>query len=475
MKIVILGAGRVGATVAESLAVEANDITVVDTDPARLRDLEDRLDLGTVVGNASHPSILRKAGIEDADMVLAVTQSDETNLVACKLAASLFNVPTKVARIRSADFLGDPQLFARENFCVDFAICPEQIITEYVSRLIEFPEALQVVEFAGGLVSLVGVRAFHGGPLVGHELQWLRSHVPQVDTRVAAIFRRDRPIIPEGRTVVEAGDEIFFIAASENIRRVMRELRRMDRPVKRVMIAGGGNIGRRLARALERDYEVKIVDTSGGACERLASELHRTLVLHGDATNEELLETENVAEMDVFCALTNDDENNIMASLMAKRMGAHKVIALINRSAYADLVQGTAIDVAISPSQATIGTLLARVRRGDVAAVHRLRRGAAEALELVAHGDPKSSKVVGRKIEEIRLPAGTTIGAVVRRLERPVTHVLEDTLAVERKEQVLIAHHDTVIQAEDHVIVFVTDRKTIPQVERLFQVDARFL
>ncbi|HET9701201.1 MAG TPA: Trk system potassium transporter TrkA, partial [Burkholderiales bacterium] len=426
MKIVILGAGRVGASVAEALVGEANDITVVDTDIARLRDLEDRLDLRTVTGNASHPTVLRNAGIEDADMVLAVTQSDETNLVACKLAASLFNVPTKVARIRSADFLNHEHLFAPENFCVDFPICPEQIITDYVHKLIEFPEALQVVEFAGGLVSLVGVRAFHGGPLVGRELQWLRAHMPQIDTRVAAIFRRDRPIIPEGRTVIEAGDEVFFIAASRHIRRVMSELRRMDKAVKRVMIAGGGNIGRRLAKALENDYEVKIVEVNRAACERLANELHRSLVLHGDSTNEELLENENVAEMDVFCALTSDDEDNIMSSLLAKRMGTRKVIALINRSAYVDLVQGTAIDVAISPSQATIGTLLARVRRGDVAAVHRLRRGAAEALELVAHGDRDSSKVVGRRIEEIKLPEGTTIGAIVRRLERPVMEVIND-------------------------------------------------
>ncbi|HEX6829495.1 MAG TPA: Trk system potassium transporter TrkA [Burkholderiales bacterium] len=475
MKIIILGAGRVGASVADSLCGEANDITVVDTDVARLRGLEDRLDLRTVTGNASHPSVLRSAGIEDADMVLAVTQSDETNLVACKLAASLFNVPTKVARIRSADFLAHPELFGPENFCVDFPICPEQLITDYVRKLIEFPEALQVVEFAGGLVSLVGVRAFHGGQLVGHELQWLRTHMPQVETRVAAIFRRDRPIIPEGSTVVEAGDEIFFIAASRHIRRVMRELRRMDKPVKRVMIAGGGNIGRRLARALENDYEVKILDVNRAGCDRLATELHHALVLHGDATNEDLLDSENIGEMDVFCALTSDDEDNIMASLLAKRMGARKVIALINRSAYVDLVQGTAIDVAISPSQATIGSLLARVRRGDVAAVHRLRRGAAEALELVAHGDRDSSRVVGRRIEEIRLPEGTTIGAIVRRLEHPVTEVLEDTVAIQRNEQVLIAHHDTQIEAEDHIIVFVTDRKMIPKVERLFQVDARFL
>ncbi len=403
---------------AESLVSEANDITVVDTDAARLKTLQDRLDLRTVTGNAAHPAILEQAGARDADMILAVTQSDETNMVACKLAATMFNIPTKVARIRSADYLSHPEIFSPENFAVDFSICPEQVLTDYIVKLIEFPESLQVLEFADGKVSLVAVRAFHGGPLVGKELQYLRAHMPQIDTRVAAIFRQDSPIIPEGNTVINAGDEVFFIAATENIRGVMRELRRMDRPVRRVMIGGGGNIGRRLAKAIENDYEVKIIEFSKTGAERLAAELDKTLVLSGDVTDEELLETENIGEMDVYCALTNDDENNIMSSLLAKRMGARKAIALINRNSYVNLVQSGEIDIAISPAQATIGTLLAHVRRGDCAAVHSLRRGAAESLELIAHGDAKSSKVVGRRVEQIDLPKGTTIGAIVRRHER---------------------------------------------------------
>lgn len=475
MKIIILGAGRVGSTVAESLAGEANDITIVDTDALRLKLLQDRLDLRAVVGNGSHPSVLVQAGAGDADMLLAVTQGDETNMVACKLAATLFNIPTKIARIRSADFLSHPELFSPENFCVDFTICPEQILTEYVEKLIEFPEALQVVDFAGGRVCLVAVRAFHGGPLVGHELQHLRTHMPHIDTRVAAIYRQDRPILPEGDTVVEAGDEVFFIAATENIRSVMRELRRMDRPVKRVMIAGGGNIGRRLAKTLENDYQVKIIEFDKRACERLAADCHKALVLNGDCTDEELLGAENVSEMDVFCALTNDDENNIMSALLAKRMGARKVVALINRSAYVDLLQGGEIDVAISPLQATIGSLLAHVRRGDVAAVHSLRRGAAEALELVAHGDAKSSRVVGRRIDEIRLPKGATIGAIMRRLAPPAGERADDARAAQHDARVLMAHHDAVIEPGDHVIVFVLNKRMIPQVEKLFQVDVGFL
>ena len=284
-------------------------------------------------------------------MLLAVTQSDEVNMVACKLAASLYNTPTKIARIRSADYLAHPVIFDANNFCVDFSICPEQILTDYICKLIEFPEALQVLEFADGKVSLVAVRAILGGPLVGQPLSFLPTHLPNVDARVAAIFRQDRPIIPKGDTVIEAGDEVFFIAATENIRTVLKEMRRMDKPAKRVMIMGGGNIGRRLALALEKEYQVKLVEHNKKSCERLAGELSNTLVLHGDCTDENLLLSEHVGEVDVFCALTNDDENNIMSSLLAKSGGAHKVISLINRSAYVGLVQGGKIDIALSPAQ----------------------------------------------------------------------------------------------------------------------------
>ena len=472
MKIVILGAGQVGSSVAENLASEANDITIVDTNPDRLRGLQDRLDVRTVCGNAAHPAILTQAGLEDADLLFAVTQSDETNMVACKLASTLFNTPTKIARIRSADYLSHPEIFSRENFAVDVPICPEQLITDYIAKLLEFPEALQVLEFAHGKISLAAVRAFHGGPLVGHPISYLRTHMPQIDARVAAIFRQDAPITPEGSTVIEAGDEVFLIAATENLRGVLRELRRMDKPVKRVMLGGGGNIGRRLAKAIENKCEVKIIEYGKANAERLAADLSNTLVLQGDVTDEELLQSENIDEMDVYCALTDDDEDNIMSALLAKRMGVRKVIELITRSSYVDLLQEGRIDIAISPMQATIGTLLAHVRRGDVAAVHSLRRGAAEALELVVHGDAKSSQVVGRRVEEIDLPEGTTIGALVRR--RIVAGPGSDTGEPDEADQVIIAHHDTVIEADDHVIVFVLNKRMVPKVEKLFQVSAGF-
>lgn len=480
MKIVILGAGRVGSTVAETLTRESNDVTVVDRVSHCLNLLQERLDLRTVTGNGTYPEIMAQAGMEDADMLLALTGSDETNLIACKLADSLFNTPTRIARIRTTDYLDHPTIFSRENFAVDFAICPEQILTEYIEKLIRFPGALQVLDFADGKVSLVAVRAFRDGALVGRQLKELRRYEPNLEARVAAIFRYDHPIFPEGSTVVEAGDEVFFIAPSQDIRAVMSELRRVDKPVKRVMIAGGGKIGSRLAEVLQDVHQVRVIEHDVQVCESLAQELNNVLILHGNVADEELLESESVNEMDVFCALTDNDENNIMAALMAKRMGARRVIALINRSIYVDLMQGSGIDVAISPAQVTIGSLLAYVRQGDVAAVHSLRRGAAEALELVAHGDKNSSRVVGRKIEDIKLPKGATIGAIVRGL--PPGDEYHKNLSDEQdgevpkpQAQVIIVHHDTVVESDDHVILFVINKKMVPQVEKLFQVDVSFL
>jgi len=457
MKIIILGAGQVGTSVADNLASEANDITIVDVDAQKLEDLQDRLDLRTVTGQASYPEVLARAGAEDADMIIAVTNSDETNMIACQVAYTLFHTPTKIARVRSAEYLSQSQLFSQEALPIDVLISPEQLVKNYVERLIEHPGALQVLDFAHGRVSLVAVKAYYGGPLVGHELRDLRKHMPTVESRVAAIFRRGRAIIPEGTTVIEADDEVFFIAAKKDIRAVMGELRKLDRPCKRVMLAGGGNIGFRLAKSLESNYQVKIIEHNLRVSKKLSEELNKTIVLHGDAADEELLTEENIESCDVFCALTNDDEANILSAMLAKRMGAKKVMALINRAAYVDLVQSGIIDIAISPQQATIGSLLAHIRRGDVAVVHSLRRGAAEAIEAIAHGDNKTSKVVGRMVEEIPLPPGTTIGAIVR------------------GDEVIIAHHDSIIEEDDHVIMFLVDKNKVVDVERLFQVGIAFL
>jgi trk system potassium uptake protein TrkA len=456
LKIIILGAGQVGGTLAEHLASEANDITVVDTDQDRLRALGDRLDIRTVHGRGSFPTVLRQAGADDADMLVAVTSSDETNMVACQVAYTLFQTPTKIARVRESAYLTRSGLFANAAIPVDVLISPEQVVTHYIKRLIEYPSALQVIDFAGGKVQMVALKAYYGGPLVGQQLRQLRTHMPNVDTRVAAIFRRDRPIIPQGDTVIEADDEVFLIAAKADIRAVMGEMRRLDESYKRIVIAGGGQIGERLAEAIENRYQVKIIEMNPARCRHLSDTLNNTVILQGSSSDRDLLMEENIDNADLFLALTNDDEANIMSSLLAKRLGAKKVMTLINNPAYVDLVQGGEIDVAVSPQLATIGTLLAHVRRGDIVSVHSLRRGAAEAIEIVAHGDAKSSKVIGKAIMHINLPPGTTIGAITR------------------ADQVIIAHDSTVIESGDHVIMFLVDKKYIRDVERLFQVGLSF-
>ncbi len=454
MRVLILGAGQVGSTVAETLVGEENDVTIVDTDPGALHALEDRLDLRVIQGHAANPQILEASGARQADMLLAVTSNDETNMVACQIAYALFHTPTRIARIREQSYLEAEELFERQAFHIDVLINPEQLVTEYVHQLIKYPGSLQVLDFASGRVKLVAMRAYQGGPMIGSKLAAIREHIPRQDTRVAAIYRDGKSISPTGDTVIQPDDEVFFLAATPDIRKVMSEFAPSQKGVKKVVVAGGGNIGMRLAAALERDYNVKLIERSETRAQYLAEQLKNTMVYVGNGADEDLLDAEGVGNTDVFCAVTNDEEANILSSMLAKRRGAKRVMAIINRASYVELVQNSDIDVAISPKLATISRLLSHVRHGDVAVGHSLRRGAAEAIEAVAHGDADHSRVVGRTIGEIVLPPGTTIGAVVR------------------GEEVLISHHDIEIKTGDHIILFMVDKHHIKEVEALFETAA---
>ena len=452
MNILILGAGQVGATAAYSLArEEANDVTIVDRNPVVLRELQNRLDVRTVVGNAAYPEVIERAGVRECDMLIALMDSDETNMIACQIAHTLFDVKTKIARVRAREFANHAKLFADDMIPVDVIINPEQLVTEHMTQLIEVPGALQVLEFADGRVRLVASRADDGGALIGHPLSELSHHIPNVECRVVAIYREGRGIIPDGSTVVREGDEVFFIAARKDVRTVLSEMRKLDDPVRYAVIGGGGNIGLRLASAIENSTHVKLIERDRARAEEVSKRLDSALVLLGDAADEELLLEENIDSADIFAAVTDAEEANILSGMLAKRLGAHRVMALINKPAYAEFVEAGMIDITISPQEITLGTLLAHVRRGDVVKVHSLRRGAAEAIEAVAHGHARESRVVGRAVEEIRLPRGAAINAVVR------------------GDEVLMAHHDTVIEEDDHVILFVADRRQIDEVERLFE------
>ncbi|CAL1241346.1 Trk system potassium transporter TrkA [Candidatus Methylocalor cossyra] len=453
MKIIILGAGQVGCSVLASLASEANDIVMVDTQPALLKELQDRFDIGTVQGNAAHPTVLQKAGAADADMLIAVTSDDETNMLACLNADILFKIPRKIARVRAIEYFTFPGLFSPETIPIDVVISPERVITQFIVNLLEYPGASQVLDFAEGRVRLVSVCAVKGGPLVEHEIRELHRHMPNAHARIAAIFRKGQPIVPNGRTVIQDGDEVFFLASTEEIQDVMGELRQSEKPYKRLIFAGGGHIGKRVAQALETRYQVKVIEKDRKRAKKIAGDLSNTVVLVGDASDRELLLSENIENTDVFCALTNDDEANILSAMLAKRLGARRVISLVNKSAYAEIVDSSLVDLVISPQQATIGALLRYVRRGDIVQVYALRHGASEAIEAVAHGKPGKSRVVGIPIDKIKLPQGVVMGALVR------------------GDEVLQVHHDTVIEEGDHVIMFLIDKKLIPAVEQMFQVD----
>lgn len=456
MKIIILGAGQVGGSLAEHLAIEENDITLVDTQGERLRELQNRLDVRVIQGVASYPSVLRKAGCEDADMLVAVTNSDEVNMVACQIARSLFNTPTKIARVRASHYLMHQSLFNnKQGFSIDVLISPEQVITSQIRRLIENPGSLQVLDFAQGLVQLVTAKVAAGSKLADQPLARIKE-LSGVDTRVAAIYRNNKALAPTGDTLIRANDEIFFLVARKDVRKVMGTLRNIDRSYQRIIIAGGGNIGERLAESLQNEYQVKVIEQNPARCKELAEQLERCIVLNGSATDKNLLAEEGIDDIDVFCAITNDDEVNIMSSMLAKNLGASKVMTLINNYAYIDLLQEGHIDIAFSPQLATIGSLLTHVRRGQVKNVHSLRWGAAEAIEAVVLGDEKTSRLVGRTLDKIQLPEGVTLGALVR------------------DKEVFMAHDDLVVASGDQVIMFLSDIRQIRAVERLLSVGIHF-
>jgi len=457
VKIIVLGAGQVGSAVARNLATEGNSVTVVDLNRRALQSFGS-LELSFVRGHAAYPSVLTEAGAEDADMIIAATSSDETNMIACQIAYTLFRTTSRIARVRSQHYLKEKDaLFKKKHIPIDVLISPEQLVTDHIQRIIEHPGALQVVDFADGRVRLVGVVTEADAPMCGRNPSYLTTLLPDVDICLATIYRNNTPLLPDETTLIKEGDIVFFIAASETAVNAMSQFHKVEKQFKHVMIAGGGNIGLALAEKLERGkYRVKLIEKNQQRAQFLAEHLQSTSVLAGDVADQELLQTENINSMGLFCALTNDDEANILSAMVARNLGARKVMSLINRPAYVDLVEQGFVDIAISPHNVTIGALLRHVRRGDVVAVHSLRKGSAEALEAIAHGDMETSEVVGRKIKDLPLHSSSIIGAIVRGRE------------------VIIANDDLVIEAEDHVIILVVDKNHIPEIEKLFQVGVTY-
>jgi len=457
MRIIILGAGQVGSSLAASLVSEQNDITVVDIDAERLHELELAYDLRTLQGTASHPSVLQKAGAKEADMIIAVTDSDEINMLACQVAYTLYHTPTKLARVRSNEYLNHVTLFAQEALPIDALISPESLLTEYIANLISHPGVLQVVDFADGRARMILVRCQPQSSLDGVSIRQLNRQAPGMEFRVVTVLRGGEAIIPDGDTRLQAGDDIYFIGPTRSMDSMARILRGDDGRERNIMLAGGGNIGQRLATELQHAYQVKLIERRNRVAQRLSETLGSVIVLVGSATDSSLLLEENIDRMDIFCAVTDNDEVNLVSCMLAKQLGAGKVMALINQPQFVDLAHREAIDIVITPQMVTLGALLAHVRRGDVVVVHMLYDGSMEAFEVIVHGDEGSSKVVGRRLEQLQLPEKVNIGAIVR------------------GDEVLIAHHDTVLCSGDHVILLVADKKAVAQVERLFRVAATYL
>ncbi len=457
MRIIILGAGQVGRTVAEIMATAENDVTIVDRQPEVLREMHRRLEIRTVQGHAAHPSVLARAGIEDADLIFAVTNDDEVNMVACQVAYSLYQTPTRLARVRAPDYLGQPRLFSPTAVPVTFLVNPEQLVTARIQRLIDHPGALDMVELAGGKVQLVGLHVEAGSAIEGQALDMLPRLSGNAGAQVAAVYRGDESLRPEPGLCATAGDEVYLFGGSREIRRVIAAFRAGRERNRRVVIAGGGNLGLRLARMLEGNHQVKIVERDPERCRQLAGALRRTVVLRGSATDAELLRSENIEAADVFCATTQQDKINIVASMLAKQLGASKTLAIVNRSAHGLLAEHASLDVALAPAQVTIGALLTYIRRGDIVSVNALRHGHAEALEVIARGDAATSRAVGHSIAELGLAEGVRVGAILR------------------QDQLLFPGPETVIESMDRVMLYIGDRQQVTEVERLFQVAITFM
>ncbi len=451
MKILILGAGVTGSSVASALASEENDIVVIDTKPHLLAALKERLDIATIAGNAAHPSVLERAGVQNTDIVIAVTDRDETNMLACQIVNTLYSKPKTIARVRAIDYLTHPQLFQPNGISIDIVISPEQIVMEAIHNLIKFPGVLHISSFADGMVRLFSIRAVAEGFLTGKKIKALKERLTSGKIRVVAIFRNGVSIMVDGEAVIEEGDEVFFVSPRHKIRKVLTELHSLEAPIRSVMIAGGGHVGKRLAMALENAHQVKVIEQDVKRVRKIATELEKTVVLQGDCTDESLLLDELISRTDLFCAITNNDGANIIAAALAKKLGVKKSICLLNHSAYAKLLSETDIDVVVLPNQETLGSILKHVRKGDVARVSSLCGGSAEAIEAIAHRDNRSLSVVGLRVDQVKLPKGVVLGSLIR----------------DRK--IIPIHHDTVFEENDHIVMFALDKKLVKNIESYFQ------
>ncbi len=453
MKVIIIGAGEVGYHIADSLSREGIDAVIIDRNEERLHEISEMLDVQTVVGSGSSPEILKRAGMAQAEMVIAVTDSDETNMIACLLASTQSRIPIRIARIRNVELNGDCSLFGTDRLNIDLCINPEREAVNNVLDLLESPGAAEVLRFAGGRIRLLGFQIDPDAAVIGKKLSELRAMDSGDKVLITCIVRGDKLIVPSGISVIEDGDYLFTVTDAVRVRQLLRFFGKNTEPPRRIIIIGGGNTGMMLAEAIEKlNITVKIIEKKKDRCKILASLLQKAVVLHGDGTSQELLREENIEETDFFIAVTNDEEANILGALVAKQLGARKVISLINRIDYIPLVSRVGIDGVINPRHAAISRILHYIRKGKVISVTPLRDEKAEAFEFIAL---ETSDITDRPFKEIHFPRGTIVGAICR------------------GEEIIIPDGNTVIRPGDHVVIF-THRSAITELEKLLTVKLEF-
>ena len=449
MKVLILGAGRVGGSLARALVNNNYDVSIVDQDKTALSELEEKLDIMTVEGHAAHSLSIKKTGADESTTVIAVTSNDEVNIIACQIAKKQFNVKKTICRLAESSYTEDLSVFGEA--VIDIVISPEKEVMNHLKELIIHPGTEQIEKFADGTVNLVSVKAKKKGKLVGRELKGFKDDMPDTNAFVASIYRKGKPFIPSGDTVIKENDEIYFISSESNIDQIVNEFREKEDVYSRVMVVGGGKIGFSLAKEIENEYKTKLVDSNKEKCSKLSKELEKTIVLHGSATDEDLLKSESIENIDIFCALTDDDETNLMSSLLAKKMGAKKTMIILNNPSYLGLVPGF-IDIYIAPYRLTVSSVLQDLRDSDVAQDVLLKMDTgAEAIEGVVHANEYTSELFGKSLKEIPLPEGASIGAVVRHGE------------------LLMPDSDVELCINDHLIIFLANKDMVSEVEVFFK------
>ncbi len=457
MKVVVCGAGQVGYAIARHLAGEHNDVTVIDQNAQLIQRVNDTLDVQGMVGFASHPDVLERAGVGDAEMLIGVTYADEVNMVACQVAHSLFNVPTKIARVRAQSYLSPlwRDLFSRDHMPIDVIISPEVEVAEAVLRRLHVPGAFDTIPFSNGRVQVIGVALEGDCPVIDTPLRQLTELFPDLNIVVVAVVRGDRMIVPVGEDQLLEGDEIYFVADAEHVPRAMSLFGHEEQEARRVIIIGGGNIGLYLAKLIEKEgagVRTKIVELDSERAALVADQLERTVVINGSALDRDILIEANVQQTETVVAVTDDDETNILASLLAKRNGCARAVTLVNNVGYAPLIASLGIDVALNPRATTVSSILQHVRRGRIKGVYSLRDGMAEVIEAEAL---ETSSLVGMPLREARVPAGVIVGAVVR------------------EEAIIIPRGDTVVEVGDRVIMFAL-ADMVRHVEKMFSVRIDF-